>query len=38
MYVIFVAYNYHSNHEFNTNMFVSEDNAKAEKNRKNVNK
>jgi hypothetical protein len=31
MYVIFVAYNYHSNHEFNTNMFVAEDNATAEK-------
>ena len=31
MYVIFVAYSYHSNDEFNTNMFVDEDNATAEK-------
>ena len=35
MYVIFVAYNYHSNSEFNTNMFTAEDNAEAEKMAKN---
>lgn len=31
MYVIFVAYNYHSNHEFNTNMFTAEDKVEVEK-------
>ena len=35
MYVIFVAYNYHSNSEFTTNMFTAEDNAEAEKMAKN---